>query len=76
MGDFAKFERALIREWQREGIALVMQRSAYSGRKKALLDDQVVELRRRAGAGEQKVTAARKFGITREKADVALPLSG
>ena len=66
MGAFAEFERALIRERQREGIALAKQRGAYRGRKKALVDDQVAELRRRSGAGEQKSTLAREFGISRE----------
>ena len=33
---FAEFGRALIRERQREGIALAKQRGAYRGRKKAL----------------------------------------
>jgi DNA invertase Pin-like site-specific DNA recombinase len=66
MGAFAEFERALIGERQREGIALAKQRGAYRGRKKALADNQVVELRRRAGAGEQKATLAREFGISRE----------
>ncbi len=36
MGAFAEFERALIRERQREGIALAKQRGVYKGRKKAL----------------------------------------
>ena len=36
MGAFAEFERALIRERQREGIALAKKRGAYRGRKKAL----------------------------------------
>ncbi len=66
MGAFAEFERALIGERQREGIALAKQRGAYRGRKKALVSDQVVELRRRASAGEQKATLARDFGISRE----------
>ncbi|MGF6298254.1 DNA invertase Pin-like site-specific DNA recombinase [Paraburkholderia sp. WC7.3d] len=35
MGAFAEFERALIRERQREGIALAQQRGAYRGRKPA-----------------------------------------
>src|SRR5690349_21065766 len=35
MGAFAEFERALINERQREGIALAKQRGAYRGRKKA-----------------------------------------
>lgn len=33
MGAFAEFERALIRERQREGIALARMRGAYRGRK-------------------------------------------
>jgi len=45
---------------------LVKQRGAYRGRKKALVDNQVVELRRRAGTGKQKSTLAREFGISWE----------
>jgi DNA invertase Pin-like site-specific DNA recombinase len=41
MGAFAEFERSLIRERQREGIALAKQRGAYRGRKKALDLDRV-----------------------------------
>ena len=42
------------------------QRGAYRGRKKALGPERVVELRRRAAAGEQKAKLAREFGISRE----------
>ena len=66
MGAFAEFERALIRERQREGISLAKQRGAYRGRKKALSPERVAELRRRAAAGEQKAKLAREFGISRE----------
>lgn len=66
MGAFAEFERALIRERQREGIALAKQRGAYRGRKKSLLPEQIAELRQRAVAGEQKTALAREFGISRE----------
>lgn len=66
MGAFAEFERALIRERQREGITLAKQRGAYRGRKKALSPEQVAELRQRAAAGEQKTKLARDFGISRE----------
>src|SRR5215470_19671680 len=40
MGAFAEFERDLIRERQREGIALAKQRGAYRGRKKSLTGEQ------------------------------------
>ncbi|WP_340124255.1 recombinase family protein [Methylobacter svalbardensis] len=63
MGAFAEFERALIRERQREGIALAKQRGAYRGRKKALSPEQVTELRLKVSAGEQKAKLAREFGV-------------
>jgi len=66
MGAFAEFERALIRERQREGIALAKQRGAYRGRKKSLPPERIAELRRRVAAGETKAQVARDFGISRE----------
>ncbi len=65
MGAFAEFERELIRERQREGIALAKQRGAYRGRKPALSNAQAAELRRRAEAREPKAALAREFGISR-----------
>ena len=44
MGAFAEFERALIRERQREGIALAKQRGAYRGRKKSLSPEHLFSL--------------------------------
>lgn len=66
MGAFAEFERALIRERQREGIALAKQRGVYRGRKKALTPEQVLRLRERVDAGEPKAKLARELGISRE----------
>jgi len=66
MGAFAEFERALIGERQREGITLAKGRGVYRGRRKALLPEKAGELRKRAGAGEQKSALAREFGISRE----------
>src|ERR1700722_7876521 len=66
MGAFAEFERALIRERLREGIALAKQRGAYRGRKPALSDAQVADLRRRIEDGERKAQLALEFGISRE----------
>src|SRR3546814_5000866 len=67
MGAFAEFERALIRERQREGIALAKQRGAYRGRKKALSDEKVSELVQRVACGEQKAGIARDMGIRSEE---------
>lgn len=66
MGAFAEFERALLRERQREGILLATQRGAYRGRKKSLSHDQVTEMKRRIEAGEQKAQVARDLGVSRE----------
>jgi DNA invertase Pin-like site-specific DNA recombinase len=66
MGAFAEFERALLRERQREGIALAKQRGAYRGRKRSLTPERVTELLRRVRAGEKKLPLAREFGISRE----------
>jgi DNA invertase Pin-like site-specific DNA recombinase len=66
MGAFAEFERALIRERQREGIALAKKRGAYRGRKKSLSDDDIIKLRSRINTGEKKAQVARDFNISRE----------
>ena len=66
LGAVAQFERDLIKERQREGIALAKQRGAYRGRAKALSADRARELRQRVSAGEKKSRLAREFGISRE----------
>jgi DNA invertase Pin-like site-specific DNA recombinase len=66
MGAFAEFERALILERQREGIAAAKQRGVYTGRKPALTAEQAQQLRERAAAGERKSSLAKEFGISRE----------
>jgi len=66
MGSFAEFERALIRERQMEGIAQAKKRGVYTGRKKALTAEQVVDIRARVGAGEAKAALAREYGVSRE----------
>lgn len=66
MGAFAEFERALIRERQREGIALAKQRGIYRGRKPSLSNAEIIEVRRRVELGDKKAHIAREFGISRE----------
>ncbi|WP_028271764.1 recombinase family protein [Arthrobacter sp. UNC362MFTsu5.1] len=66
MGAFAEFERCLIKERQREGIALAKQRGAYKGRKRTLTPERAAELVRRAGNGVPKALLARDYGISRE----------
>ena len=66
IGALAEFERASIGEPQREGIAFGQAPQRLPRSHETLVDNQVVELRRRARAGEQKATRAREFDISRE----------
>ena len=66
MGAFAEFERALLKERQREGISLAKQRGAYRGRKKIFTAADVVNLKARVDAGESKTKVAKDLGISRE----------
>ena len=65
MGAFAEFERSLIKERQREGIALAKKRGVYKGRKQALDRKQILQLKERIKTGEAKSTVAKEFGICR-----------
>jgi DNA invertase Pin-like site-specific DNA recombinase len=66
LGGVAEFERSIIRERQKEGIALAKGKGAYRGRKRALSADQVAQIRQRAAAGEHKAALAREFNVSRE----------
>jgi DNA invertase Pin-like site-specific DNA recombinase len=66
MGAIHEFDRALIRERQREGIVLAKKRGAFRGRKKSLSQAAVAEIRQRIKAGMSKAQAAREVGISRE----------
>jgi DNA invertase Pin-like site-specific DNA recombinase len=68
LGGFAEYERTLIRERQREGIAKAKQRGVYKGRcnkiKDAALIAQIVNEARALGANKTRIAAA--YGISRE----------
>ncbi len=66
MEAFAEFERALIKERQREGIALAKQKGMYKGRKKSLNEEKIIQLKERIAKGEAKTTIAKELGISRE----------
>lgn len=65
MGAFAQFERELIRERQREGIAAAKKKGIYKGRKPSLDSAQITELRRRAAERCSRTALAKEFGISR-----------
>ena len=66
LGAVAEFERSIILERQREGIAIAKVDGKYKGRKPALTIERVKELKLRASTGEKKAVLAREFGISRE----------
>ena len=66
MGAFAEFERALIKERQREGITLAKKRGVYKGRKPALSQKQIEQIKVRLAKGDKKAQIARDFDISRE----------
>ncbi len=66
MGAFAEFERAIIRERQREGIEKAKKKGIYKGRKRVLTPLQAEELRSLAVPGCNKSALAKRFGISRE----------
>jgi len=66
LGAVAEFERSMIRERQREGIALAKKAGVYKGRKPSLTYAQVAEIRRRVAAGEQKTALAAEYRISRQ----------
>lgn len=66
MGAFAQFERELIRERQREGIALAKERGgAYLGKKRSLTPTQATAVVRRVKAGESPTRLAKELGVSR-----------
>lgn len=65
MGAVAEFERSLILERQREGIALAKAAGKYKGRKPSLTPDGERELVERLTAGDSATALAREYGIAR-----------
>lgn len=76
MGAFAEFERSLLKERQREGIALAKKAGVYKGRKPSLTPERAGELRARIATGEKKAALAREFGISRETLYQYAPVTG
>jgi len=65
MGAVAEFERSMILERQREGIAIAKAKGKYKGRKPALTESQAAEIRQRLAGGESAADLAREFGVAR-----------
>jgi len=67
----AELERDMIRERQREGIALAKAAGKYD-REPSLTPEQIVDARRRVETGVSKAYLAREFGVSRSTLYAAL----
>lgn len=65
LGAVAEFERSLIRERQREGIALAKARGAYRGRKPKFTPEQTAVVAQRVAGGESPTALAEEYGVHR-----------
>jgi DNA invertase Pin-like site-specific DNA recombinase len=68
LGAFAEYERTLIRERQREGIAKANERGVYRGRPRKLGDaERIAQIVKEATAiGANKTGVAAKYGVSRD----------
>jgi len=72
MGAFAEFERAMIKERQREGFAAARKNGKQIGARRKLSPEQVAEIRVRLTSGETKKAIAQEYGISRQTLYTAL----
>jgi len=72
MGAFAEFERSLIKERQREGIAIAKAKGLYKGRKPSLSSEQVTAAKEKAAAGVPMAKLARDLQVSRQTLYTAL----
>jgi len=64
LGAIAEFERNIMLERQREGIAIAKSKGVYKGRKESISSEIKAELKERFDAAN-KAELAREFGISR-----------
>jgi DNA invertase Pin-like site-specific DNA recombinase len=64
MAAVAQFERSLLLERQREGIAIAKAKGKYKGRKPSLSERQAAEVAGRLAAGESASALAREYRVS------------
>lgn len=65
LAGFSEFERNIILERQREGIAIAKAKGVYKGRRKKLTEEQLNEMKMDFNVGVAKTEIAKKYGVTR-----------
>lgn len=66
MGAVAEFERSMILERQREGIAIAKREGKYRGRKPTLNAEQIAKAKERLAFGVPHAAVARECGVSRQ----------
>jgi DNA invertase Pin-like site-specific DNA recombinase len=68
LGSIAQFERSLIRERQREGIAVAILKNAYKnvGRKPKLSPEQIADIKSKKELGIPVSRLARDYKVSRQ----------
>lgn len=66
MGAFSEFERELINERRREGMAAAKAAGKQIGAKKKLSDNDIAEIKKRIASGDSKSALAKEFNIARQ----------
>ncbi len=65
IGAVGEFERSIIRERQKEGIAIAKKKGKYKGRKLALTQEQIQEMKKKIEFKVPKSIVAKDLGICR-----------
>jgi len=65
LAGFSAFERNIILERQREGIAIAKEKGVYKGRKSKLTKEQINTMKMDFENGLAKTEIAKKYGVTR-----------
>jgi DNA invertase Pin-like site-specific DNA recombinase len=66
LGAVAEFERSMILERQREGIAIAKAAGKYKGRKASLSQTEASELHKRLAKGESVTALATEYAVSRQ----------
>lgn len=67
LGAISEFERAIILERQKEGIAIAKAKGKYKGGKKKLSDQQIQEIKAVVNDRKTNISLlAKNYGVTRQ----------
>ncbi len=72
MGAFSEFERSLINERRKEGMAAAKAAGKQIGAKRKLSDEDVIEIKSRLASGASKSSLANQYSISRQTLYTAL----